>query len=157
MTHTGCWREKLDVAVKFIKGARSSSSSDNHQNNHASVSDLFESSEIKFLMRTRSPYVVLFLGCGKRGKDLFVMTEYCDGGSFDSVLWKRRSRSMEEESGIVRSSKFTWNLTERLHVLLDASEGLQFLHMLHRRYVLSLPNFTLFENPCTRCRLNVIS
>lgn len=150
----GRWREKLDVAVKFIRAPNTNnvslppSSSDNMINARGQhtppMSDVFERSEVKFLMRTRSPYIVLFLGCGSRGKrDHFVMTEYCNGGSFDSVLWTDNVSPTSSEKSRA------WNLTERLHVLLDACEGLRFLHMIHRSIHRDIksPNVLLTKRP----------
>ena len=147
------WHEQIEVAVKFIQGTAaptpqgSNSTAKSSQGNSSSLQStsgskfLFDKREIKFLMRTRSPYIVLFLGCGVRGKDHFLVTELCSGGSFDRHIWLKRD-------------ELKMTLYERLHIVLDAALGLEFLHKLHRSIHRDIksPNVLLVKRPSSDYR-----
>ena len=148
------WHEKMQVAVKFVKGtavstpvqgsntsASSQGNSSSALSSSSSTKFLFDKKEIKFLMRTRSPYIVLFLGCGVRGKDHFLVTELCSGGSFDKHIWRRQN-------------DLEMTLFERLHIVLDAALGLEFLHKLHRSIHRDIksPNVLLVKRPSSDYR-----
>jgi len=145
------WHEQIEVAVKFVKGtasstpqggSRASSQGSSSYKTRNSKAFLFDQKEIKFLMRTRSPYIVLFLGCGVRGSDHFLVTELCIEGSFDQYLWQNRKSS----DGM--------SFYERLHVVLDAALGLEFLHKLHRSIHRDIksPNVLLVKRPSSDYR-----
>ena len=78
--------------------------------------DLENDSEIQFLQRARHPRLVMFLGCGyldKKKESIFLVLEYCDSGDFSSYIRCNIERS--------------WS--ERLSLLQDIAEGLEYLHL----------------------------
>eukprot|EP00939_MAST-03C_sp_MAST-3C-sp1_P001213 g1213.t1 len=133
----GLWRSKIDVAVKFMKGPdgensmskrkKSDGSSEESLHHSSSLAKKhFEQTEVRFLMRTRDPHIVLFLGCGVADKRPFILTEFCEGGSLDTFLWRdRRTASSDPDA------KFL-TIVERVHCLLDVALGLRYLHVLHK-------------------------
>jgi len=107
--------------------------------------NLFEDAEIRLLQRARHPRLVMFVGAGyidndeKRG--IFVVMEYMNYGSLTSFLHDK-SRRFEE----------------KLPLLKDVAEGMEFLHSvckaLHRD--LKSDNCLLVKNPKTgtiRCKV----
>jgi serine/threonine protein kinase len=93
---------------------------------------VFDDTEIKFLLRARNSKLVMFFGCGTipGEKTIFVVLELMDKGDFRSIIW---------EPDHIPSWK------TRLRLLLDASEGMTYLHVqmksLHRD--LKTPNILL--------------
>jgi len=140
--------------VKFLKGTNDGaqqsggSSGRSGRSNDGSGTDHFERSEIKFLMRTRDPYIVLFLGCGVSSDDgrPFILSEFCEGGSLDSFLWHASSSSSTKNATVAKKSL---TLSERVHVLLDVALGLRYLHVLHKSIHRDIksPNILMARRP----------
>ena len=79
--------------------------------------DLETDSEIRFLQRARHPRLVMFLGCGymdERKENIFLVLEFCDAGDYGTYL-----HHAEKER--------PWS--ERLLILQDVSEGIEYLHL----------------------------
>jgi len=78
------------------------------------------SKEVKFLMRTRHPRLVMFVGFGvqKYTDTIFVVTEYMGGGDLSKRLWGRKKDPP------------SWD--QRVRWLTDITEGLMYLHYIHR-------------------------
>ena len=82
--------------------------------------DLETDSEIRFLQRARHPRLVMFLGCGymdERKENIFLVLEFCDAGDYGTYL-----HHAEKER--------PWS--ERLLILQDVSEGIEYLHLVLR-------------------------
>eukprot|EP00940_MAST-03C_sp_MAST-3C-sp2_P001875 g1875.t1 len=102
-------QESMHVAVKLLR------------RNDVDTSDFVGSSdEIGFLMQTRHPRLVMFLGCGSVSTgSFFIVSEYVSGGNLADALWETPKIA----------------LAQRLQFACDISEGCQYLHShfkLHR-------------------------
>lgn len=92
------------------------------QKRKSNQSNVFNNSEVKFLMRTRHERLVMFLGAGTMGafgetnSDIFLVTEWMDGGNLAEFYWNKKLVS--------------WR--QRLQILMDCLEGLAYLHLLHK-------------------------
>eukprot|EP00939_MAST-03C_sp_MAST-3C-sp1_P005036 g5036.t1 len=115
MVHYGSLRGKYEVAIKILLNS-------SHVN-------LESDEEIRFLQRARHPRLVMFLGAGRGHVEetdqevIFIVMEYCDMGTLQSFLY--RSPGEDEEPDVP-----TWDL--RLSLLNDVSEGMSFLHEIHK-------------------------
>lgn len=132
----GSLHGKWEVAVKKIL--------------HSEAINLKDDKEIKFLKRARHQRLVMFIGCGNCDDgNIFVVLEYMDRGSLDSILWGKRSiessASVELRSpppvrgsrrgpsdgrsagGGPRRKILPWEL--RLRLLQDIADGMAYLHL----------------------------
>jgi serine/threonine protein kinase len=77
--------------------------------------------EIMLLMRTRHRRVVLFLGAGKikLTGEIFLVSEYMDGGDLRNVITKSKNK-------ITGESTMKWS--HRYMIAYDIAEGMEFLH-----------------------------
>jgi len=107
--HYGCLRSRYEVAIKLVL--------------NSSDVLLENDDEIRFLQRARHPRLVMFLGCGyKHDQDaIFLVLEYCDMGTLQSLLYSPPGEPDPEEP--------SWST--RLQILDDVSEGMSYLHNIH--------------------------
>eukprot|EP00940_MAST-03C_sp_MAST-3C-sp2_P003367 g3367.t1 len=95
------------------------------ESNDADV-DLEKNQEIRFLQRARHPRLVMFLGCGRCSRterddaSIFVVLEYCDRGDLTHFLYEGHDASTRVP---------TWS--ERVGLLCDVAEGMEYLHLIH--------------------------
>lgn len=85
------------------------------------------SDEVKFLMRTRHPRLVMFVGFGvtKRHGKMFVVLEYMAGGELAGRIWhtaQTRLSNASARSGSVHDRTLSWSL--RVKWLQDVAEAL---------------------------------
>lgn len=102
----GSLHEKWSVAIKkmFVQEGEQAKS-------------FLNDPEIHFLMRTRHPRLVMFLGCGTLNDGtVFMVCEFMEGGAMDGYLWDK--------------PPVPW--THKLQVLLDVADGICYLHLLHK-------------------------
>ena len=83
-------------------------------------SNVYERSEIEFLMRTRHERLVMFVGMGslERTKQKFIVSEYCECGTLSEMIWFKQ----REEISWIQS----------LGILSDIADGLAYLHLMHK-------------------------
>lgn len=116
----------LCVAVKVVAPAQGKKMTLDHD------------SEIRFLMRTRDPHLVLFMGCGiNTDGSLFLVTEFCEGGSLDTTLWGREP--------------LPWQ--QRVDYLSDICQGIRYLHVIHQSVHRDIksPNCLIKARPPAQC------
>jgi serine/threonine protein kinase len=82
------------------------------------VGDIFEDPEIKWMQRARHPRLVLFFGAGRADTgEVFYVMELMREGTLTQAFLKAREND----------SSLSW--CERLGLLTDVAEGMQYLHL----------------------------